>query len=62
MWVHFAAVLLGAGLIASPWLLDGVSMTASIAGVVVGGLLILLSMSRGPVHKNYAGWDRYLAL
>lgn len=54
-------MLLGAWLIAAPWLLDGANLTAAIASVVVGGLLILLSVPRGPVRKSYAGWDRYLA-
>lgn len=52
---------LGAWLIAAPWLLDGASLTASIASVAVGSMLILFSIPRGPVRHSYGAWDRYLA-
>lgn len=53
-------MLFGAWLIVAPWLLDGATWTASIAGMIVGGLLIALAIPRGPVRHHYNGWDRYL--
>jgi hypothetical protein len=51
---------IGAWLIVAPWVLGGASLTASIAGVITGGLLILLALPRGAVRHTYDGWDRYL--
>jgi hypothetical protein len=53
-------MLLGTWLLAAPWLLEGAGLIASLASVMVGGLLIVLSIPRGPIRKSYNGWDRYL--
>ena len=52
--------LLGAWLLIAPWVLGGAGPAASVASVVVGLLLVVLSVPRGPVRHHYAGWDRYL--
>lgn len=53
-------ILFGAWLLLAPWLLAGASASATIGGIVVGLLLIVLALPRGPVTHSYAGWDRYL--
>lgn len=52
--------LFGAWLIAAPWLLGGGNWMVTVADMVVGALLILLAIPRGPVRHQYGGWDRYL--
>ncbi|MCM5681249.1 vitamin K epoxide reductase family protein [Schlegelella sp. S2-27] len=52
--------LLGAWLVAAPWLLPGANSVAAAGSVAAGLLLIFLSIPRGPVRHHYAGWDRYL--
>ncbi|HEX5738350.1 MAG TPA: vitamin K epoxide reductase family protein, partial [Hydrogenophaga sp.] len=53
--------LAGLWLVLAPWVLTGGAGVAGAAGsVIVGLLLILLSVPRGPVRHRYAGWDRYL--
>jgi hypothetical protein len=52
--------LLGAWLLVAPWLLPGAGAAAAAGSVIVGLLLIVLSLPRGPVRHHYAGWDRYL--
>lgn len=47
-------------LIAAPWLLDGASGAATVASVVAGIALGVLSVPRGPVNDRYAGWNRLL--
>ena len=59
--LRFINALFGLWLVAAPWLLDGASGAAAIAGAVVGIALIALSLPcgrRGPEH--YAGWDRFV--
>ncbi|WP_198409098.1 MULTISPECIES: vitamin K epoxide reductase family protein [Novosphingobium] len=59
--VRFINVLFGAWLIAAPWLLEGGgSALAAWNGVIMGTLLIVFAIPRGPVHDSYAGWDRYV--
>uniref|UniRef100_A0ABX1N046 dTDP-glucose 4,6-dehydratase n=2 Tax=Aromatoleum buckelii TaxID=200254 RepID=A0ABX1N046_9RHOO len=53
-------MVFGAWLIVAPWVLDGGSAAADVAGIIVGALLIVLAIPRGPVVRSYAGWDRYL--
>ncbi|HEY3699992.1 MAG TPA: vitamin K epoxide reductase family protein [Spongiibacteraceae bacterium] len=52
--------VLGIWLLLAPWLIDGASITAAIGSVIVGGLLIVLTLPRGPVVRNYGEWNRYL--
>ena len=59
--LRFINALLGAWLVAAPWLLGGAGPFASSAGVVIGIALILLSLPRGRrSHEHYASWDRYV--
>jgi hypothetical protein len=58
--LRFINGLFGAWLIIAPWVLTGAGAAASWAGVVAGGLLILLSLPRGPVKDHYGNWDRYI--
>lgn len=53
-------MLLGGWLVLAPWLLDGASGLASAMGVVVGVLLIVLAIPRGPMRNQYDVRDRYL--
>ena len=53
-------MLFGAWLIIAPWILGGADWPASIAGMIVGVLLIVLAIPRGHVRHRYAEWDRYL--
>lgn len=50
----------GVWLIVSPWLLNGGNPLAAAGDMLVGTLLIILALPRGPVRRSYAGWDRYL--
>jgi hypothetical protein len=54
-------MLFGAWLVIAPWLLGGANDMVIAADMLVGGLLIVLAIPRGPVRRHYANWDRYLA-
>lgn len=58
--VRFINVLLGAWVIASPWVLSGATVGSTVNDVVVGVLVILLSLPRGHILERYAGWNRYI--
>lgn len=53
-------LLLGAGLIASPFLFPG-DAAALIVSVTAGAALMALSIRRGPVRSRYGSWDRMIA-
>ncbi|MEO8043864.1 MAG: vitamin K epoxide reductase family protein [Spartobacteria bacterium] len=57
---RFLNVLLGAWIIAAPWLLSGAGTTARWNDVLAGAVVILLSLPRGPVRERYAGWNRFI--
>lgn len=57
---RFLNVLLGAWLVAAPWLLSGFTLAATVNGVLVGVAVVLLSLPRGPVRERYASWDKYV--
>ena len=50
-------LLLGAGLMASPFLFAG-DMAATLVSVLAGAALMALSVRRGPIHERYGVWDR----
>lgn len=54
-------MLFGIWLAIAPWLLGGANWEVIAADTLVGGLLIVLAIPRGPVRRHYASWDRYLA-
>lgn len=58
--LRFINVLFGFWLLIAPWVLDGASVWASWASVAAGLILIGLSIPRGPVHKAYGSWDRFI--
>jgi hypothetical protein len=59
--LRFINVLFGAWLVIAPWVLEGASMVASWAGIVVGIVVILLSLPRGArSREHYGSWDRYV--
>ena len=53
-------LLLGAGLMASPFLFAG-DRNALLVSVVAGAALMALSIRRGPVRSHYGAWDRMIA-
>lgn len=57
---RFLNVLLGAWIIAAPWLLSGASANARWNDLLMGALAIVLSLPRGSVRERYAGWDRMI--
>lgn len=52
-------VLLGAGLMASPFMFAGNTSTL-VCSVVAGLVLMALSVRRGPVRERYGSWDRVI--
>ena len=52
-------LVLGAALIASPFLFAG-DMTALLLSVVAGAALMALSIRRGPVRSHYGSWDQMI--
>ncbi|MCW8194029.1 NAD-dependent epimerase/dehydratase family protein [Proteobacteria bacterium 005FR1] len=52
--------VLGAGLLASPFMLDGGTTIAEAADIVLGLALIALCIPRGPVKTSYGSWNRYI--
>jgi SPW repeat len=58
--VRFVNVILGAWVIASPWLLGGTTTAATWNDMTVGTLVILLSFPRGPVFEQYGSFQRYI--
>jgi len=59
--IRFINILLGAWLLAAPWLLAGVGTPlATWNGVISGLLLIALALPRGRIKNSYAGWDRFI--
>ena len=59
--LRFLNLLLGAWLIAAPWLLNGADMLASWIGVALGAVVIMLALPRGPVRHRYGRWNRLIA-
>ncbi|MBX9584614.1 MAG: vitamin K epoxide reductase family protein [Gemmataceae bacterium] len=57
---RFVNILLGAWLVAAPWLLAGLTAGVQWNGVAVGAALILLSLPRGNVKERYGSWQRYI--
>jgi nucleoside-diphosphate-sugar epimerase len=52
---------IGAWLILAPFVLDGATLIASIASVLLGAALILLSLPRGRLSgEHYGGWDKWI--
>jgi uncharacterized membrane protein len=58
--LRFVNVLFGALVIAAPWLLGGATSGSRWSDAVVGVLVILLSLPRGPVREQYGNWQRFI--
>lgn len=57
---RFINILFGAWVIIAPWILDGATTASTWGGVLVGALVILLSLPRGPVGERYGTWERFI--
>jgi nucleoside-diphosphate-sugar epimerase len=57
---RFINLLLAIALMFAPWMFDGGSLVADLAGVAAGMLLILLTIPRGRIESRYGAWSRYL--
>jgi uncharacterized membrane protein len=57
---RYLNVMLGAWVIAAPWLLDGAPLAATWNDAISGALVIALSIPRGPVREHYAAWDHLI--
>ena len=57
--VRYLNILLGAALMATPFLFTA-GIAATIVSVVLGAGLIALSVRRGPIRERYGNWDRVI--
>lgn len=57
---RYLNVVLGVALIALPWILEGGSPLAQLAGVTTGISLVVLSLPRGKINQSYGSWDRFI--
>ncbi len=58
--LRFLNLMLAVALMFAPWMFDGGSLLADLAGVAASILLILLTLPRGRIVGHYGGWNRYL--
>jgi hypothetical protein len=58
--LRFLNVLFGAWVIAAPWILGGATPASRWSDAIVGALVILLSLRRGPVGERYGSWERFI--
>ncbi|MEO7795633.1 MAG: vitamin K epoxide reductase family protein [Thermoanaerobaculia bacterium] len=58
--LRFVNVLLGAWVIAAPWLLTGATTSSRSIDAIAGALVILLSLRRGPIRERYGSWERFI--
>ena len=56
---RFVNILLGALVIAAPWVVGGAT-SSRWSDLVAGVLVILLSLRRGPVGERYGTWQRFI--
>ncbi len=57
--VRWLNLLLGAGLMATPFLFVA-DTTATLVSVLAGAALMALSVRRGPIRERYGAWDRVI--
>jgi hypothetical protein len=57
---RFINVLLAVALMFAPFMFDGGSLVADLAGVAAGMLLVALSIPRGRIDNTYGAWSKYL--
>ncbi len=58
--LRFVNIAAGLWLIAAPWILGGATTGSTANDVLAGLVLIALSVQRGAVREQYAGWQRYI--
>jgi uncharacterized membrane protein len=58
--LRFANVIFAVGILAAPWVLNGATGGSTWNDVVAGGIVILLSIRRGPVGERYGNWERFI--
>ena len=57
---RFLNVLLGAWIVAVPWLLGGAGSAMAWSNAMAGSAVILLSIPRGVVRERYGSWNRWI--
>jgi nucleoside-diphosphate-sugar epimerase/uncharacterized membrane protein len=57
---RFINILLAVALMFAPFMFDGGSLVADLAGVAAGLLLTTLSIPRGRIDNAYGAWSKYL--
>jgi hypothetical protein len=57
---RFINIVLGAWVIASPWLLAGTTTASKCNDMIVGILVIIFSLPRGPVIERYGTYQRFI--
>ena len=57
--LRFVNLLLGAALFVTPFVFDASGM-ALVSSALCGGVLMLLSLWRGPVTQRYGSWNRWI--
>ena len=58
--LRFLNILLGAALLATPFMFAGAGALGSALSIVGGLALMALSLRRGPIRSTYGSWSRYL--
>jgi hypothetical protein len=59
--IRFVNCILGAWLVAAPFVMGGASLPAMAVSVLLGVVLVGLSLPRGKrSQEHYAGWDRFV--
>jgi hypothetical protein len=59
--VRLLNVLMGLGIAAAPWLLEGDTTMSRWNDVLMGAAVIGLSLPRGQIVSRFGAWNRYLA-
>ena len=57
--VRYLNILLGAVLMAAPFMFDA-STVATVVSIVLGAALVVLSIRRGPIRERYGNWNRLI--
>lgn len=53
-------IVLGLGIAIAPWFLSGGTTLFRANALVIGLLLAVLALPRGPVRERYGSWDRFI--
>jgi hypothetical protein len=57
---RFLNVLFGIWVAATPWVMGGATTGSTWNDSIVGALVVLLSIPRGPVRERYGSWGRFI--